>query len=80
MATVNISFPDKLLKEIDIVARQETRSRSELLRAASRMYVERRRRWDQLVAVVRAETKRRGITPADIERAIAEVRAERRSA
>ena len=44
-STVNISFRKDLLEEIDEVARIESRTRSELLREAARMYIERKRRW-----------------------------------
>jgi metal-responsive CopG/Arc/MetJ family transcriptional regulator len=37
--TVNISFQDALLADIDATARREARSRSELLREAARLYV-----------------------------------------
>ena len=40
--TVNISFREDLLHEIDEVARSESRSRSELLREAARLYIERK--------------------------------------
>ena len=42
--TVNISFQDALLRDIDRVARGEARSRSELLREAAREYIRRRER------------------------------------
>ena len=45
-STVNISFRKDLLAEIDEVARTESRTRSELLREAARMYIERKRRWN----------------------------------
>ena len=47
-STVNISFREELLEEIDDVARAESRSRSELIREAARMYIERKRRWDAI--------------------------------
>ena len=46
--TVNISFRSDLLEAIDDVAKSESRSRSELIREAARMYIERKRRWDVL--------------------------------
>lgn len=76
----NVSFPRRLLKAIDSVAKREARSRSELLRAASLMYVERRRRWDHLTTYFRSEAKRRKLQPQDVERMISEHRAQRRSA
>lgn len=77
-ATVNVSFPRRLLERLDQVAKQEARSRSELLRAAALQYVERKRRWEQLLAFWRTEARRRGLKPSDVEHAIAEVRAQRR--
>jgi Arc/MetJ-type ribon-helix-helix transcriptional regulator len=44
MATkVMVSFPDEFLVEVDRIAREEKRSRSELLREALRLYIEVRR-------------------------------------
>ncbi len=78
MSTVNISFTDDLLREIDRVAKQESRSRSELIREAARSYIERRRRWAQIMEVGREVARARGLTPADVEREIALVRTEKR--
>ena len=40
---VMVSFPDEFLVEVDRIAREEKRSRSELLREAMRLYIEVRR-------------------------------------
>lgn len=40
--TVNISFKSDLLKKIDKIAKEESRSRSELIREAARMYIEKK--------------------------------------
>ena len=48
--TVTISLRPELAVEVDRLAQQEGRTRSELLREAFRQYAERRRRWDQLFA------------------------------
>jgi CopG family transcriptional regulator/antitoxin EndoAI len=45
---VNISFQTELLGLIDDVAREESRSRSELIREAARMYIERKQRWKDI--------------------------------
>lgn len=42
-AKVMVSFPQEFLAEVDQVAREEHRSRSELLREAMRLYMELRR-------------------------------------
>ena len=49
--TVNLSFQDTLLKEIDAEAKRESRSRSELLREASRLYIQRQMRWKNVFAI-----------------------------
>ena len=41
-AKVMVSFPEEFLAQVDRVAREENRSRSELLREAMRLYMERR--------------------------------------
>lgn len=40
---VMVSFPEEFLEQVDRVAREEHRSRSELLREAMRLYIEMRR-------------------------------------
>jgi len=47
---VTISLPPELAVEVDRLAHQEGRTRSELRREAFRQYAERRIRWDQLFA------------------------------
>jgi CopG family transcriptional regulator / antitoxin EndoAI len=51
VSTVNISFQDDLLREIDLVAKTEARSRSELIREAARLYIQRRQKWDQIFKI-----------------------------
>ncbi len=76
-STVNISFRQDLLEQIDEVARTESRSRSELLREAARMYIQRKRRMDTVIESIRETVRQRGITEADVVAEIAAVRAER---
>jgi len=40
---VMVTFPDEFLAEVDRIAQEEHRSRSELLREAMRLYIELRR-------------------------------------
>ena len=77
--TVNISFPAQLHKTIDAVAKQEARTRSDLLRESVRLYVERKRRWDRLRTFWRREARRAAVTPEEIERAIAHHRTRQRA-
>ena len=76
-STVNISFTDELLKKIDQLARQESRSRSELIREAARGYIERKRRWKQIFEFGKMNATRKGITESDIETEIAAYRREK---
>ena len=73
--TVNISFQDRLLDEIDAEARRQSRSRSELIREASRAYVRRQRRWDDVFALGDATASKKRLTQAAVS---AELRAVRR--
>ena len=64
--TVNVSFQGSLLAEIDRVAQIESRSRSELLREAARLYIERKRRWDKIFAYGKTVTLRGQLTEEDV--------------
>ncbi len=46
--TVNISFQKDLLKKIDKVAKDEARTRSELIREAARMYIDKKNKWKEI--------------------------------
>ena len=74
--TLTISLPPELAGEVDRLARQEGRTRSELFREAFRQYAERRRRWEQLFAY--GET--RAATGSLAEEAIATAVKRRRQA
>lgn len=75
--TVNISFQDSLLADIDAVAKRESRSRSELLREAARAYMRRRKQWDDMFALGDKQTRELGLTEADVENEIQAVRREK---
>jgi len=77
-STVNISFSDDLLRKIDQVAREESRSRSELIREAARGYIERKRRWKQIFDFSKMKAARKGIAETDIDTEIAAYRREKR--
>jgi len=74
-STVNIAFQRDLLREIDQVAREESRSRSEFLREAARAYIERKRRWSDIFAMGRGIAEARGLAEVDVAR---EIKAHRR--
>jgi CopG family transcriptional regulator/antitoxin EndoAI len=73
--TVNISFQDSLLADIDAEATRESRSRSELLREAARLYIRRQRQWADVFALGDQQAARLGLTEALVQK---EIRAARR--
>lgn len=75
VSTVNIAFEKGLLKAIDGVAKQEHRSRSELVREAVRAYIEQKDRWKKLFE---AYDMQQDVTLSD-EAVAAEIRAYRRT-
>lgn len=74
--TVNISFQESLLSDIDKQAKSERRSRSELVREAARLYIERKRRWNQVFALGKANAKQQGLSKNDVD---AEIQAHRKA-
>ena len=78
-STVNISFNGELLKQIDATAREESRSRSELIREAARSYIERKRKWNRIFTVAEKQSARQGVTAEDIGKEIAEYRKEKKN-
>lgn len=76
--TVNISFQQGLLSDIDKVARKESRTRSELLREAARMYIERKKRWNRIFSYGKSRVVENKLTEADVEQEIASYRRQHR--
>ena len=72
--TVNISFRKDLLEQIDRLAAKESRSRSELIREAARLYIERKERWKDIFSFAETWAVSKNIQPGDIEKAIEEYR------
>lgn len=73
-STVNIAFRKDLLKMIDQIAKSESRSRSELIREAARMYIERKNRWKMIYDFGEKTAKANDISEDDILREIKEYR------
>jgi CopG family transcriptional regulator/antitoxin EndoAI len=70
---LSLSLPPDLIREAERIAKQEGRTRSELFREALRRYVE-ERRWRGLQRYGASRARKRGMTEADVERAVQEVR------
>ncbi len=69
--TVNISFQDSLLSEIDKTAKREHRSRSELIREAARLYIQRQCQWSDLFQLGDRIAQEKQLTVKDVEDEIA---------
>ncbi|MGC8774820.1 MAG: CopG family ribbon-helix-helix protein [Chlorobaculum sp.] len=65
--TVNISFQESLLNEIDKTAKKEHRSRSEFLREAARLYIQRQQQWEELFRLGDEITETKQLTVRDVE-------------
>ena len=76
--TVNISFQDRLLADIDRIAQRESRSRSELLREAARIYIERKERWNQIFSEASITSGEPALTEKDVLDEISQYRREKR--
>ena len=77
--TLTISLPPELAGEVDRLARQEGRTRSELFREAFRQYAERRRRWEQLFAYGEGRAAAGSLTEEAIATAVKRRRQARRA-
>ena len=56
--TVNISFKENILKEIDQFAKKESLSRSDILRIGARKYIRSLSEWRLLQAIGEAKAKK----------------------
>jgi CopG family transcriptional regulator / antitoxin EndoAI len=73
---ITVSLPADLLREAERVARQETRTRSDLIRDALKQYLV-SRRWQRLRQWGTQTAERLGLkTEADLQRLLEKVRAE----
>jgi metal-responsive CopG/Arc/MetJ family transcriptional regulator len=69
--TVNISFSDDLLKDIDAVSHEEARTRSEFIREAARAYIARKRIWKGIFQSAAKHVKSLVLQENDIAGAVA---------
>ncbi len=72
--TVNISFSDELLKDIDAVSHEEARTRSEFIREAARAYILRKRTWKGIFQTAAKHIKSLGLKEKDVTDAISSYR------
>jgi CopG family transcriptional regulator/antitoxin EndoAI len=74
--TVNISFKKDLLKKIDDIAKEESRSRSELVREAARIYIERKERWKKIFSYGGILARDKELSEEDVKKEIEAYRKE----
>jgi metal-responsive CopG/Arc/MetJ family transcriptional regulator len=79
VSTVNISFQEDLLRQIDTIAQNEARTRSELIREAARLYIERKRKWESIFAYGHSIGQNLGLTEEDVMKEIKQYRKEKRN-
>lgn len=72
--TVNISFPEQTLNEIDQFAKKEALSRSDVLRIGARKYIRSQTNWEKLSKWGRKFAKNKKINPEKIDKIITERR------
>jgi metal-responsive CopG/Arc/MetJ family transcriptional regulator len=79
-STVNISFRDDLLEQIDTIAKEESRSRSELIREAARLYIEKRRKWASIFEFGDKQAAQLNLKEEDIAEEIKKYRSQKKGA
>ena len=77
VSTVNISFQEDLLNQIDRIAQDEARTRSELIRESVRAYIERKKKWESIFAYGETLSSKYKFTEEDINQEIQKYREEK---
>ncbi len=72
--TFSVSLPNQLVKALDRRARKESRSRSEVLRAAALAYLQWWEQWRNLQSYGRRQARRLDLRPRGVDRLISELR------
>ena len=76
VSTVNISFQEDFLLQIDKIANDESRTRSELIREAVRLYIDRKKEFERIFEIGEQIGSTLEITEEDIMK---EIKAHRRA-
>jgi len=77
-STVNISFRSDLLALIDQIAHSESRTRSELIREAARLYIEKKKKWEGIFHFGDRQVSNLGLKETDVAEEIEKHRQEKR--
>jgi CopG family transcriptional regulator / antitoxin EndoAI len=73
--TITFSLPPEMASKVEIVMKEEGRTKSELLREALRRYIE-EREWRQILKYGERKAAEQMITPGDVEDLIDDRRSE----
>ncbi len=76
---VTISLLPELLEEVESLAKEEKRTRSEFFREAIRRYIE-EKKWERIYRYGRLKATEKGLAEEDVERLVDEDRAEQMNA
>ena len=76
---VTISMLPELLEEVERLAKEEKRTRSEFFREAIRRYIE-DKKWERIYRYGRLKAQEQGLAEADVERLVDEYRSEQMNA
>ncbi len=71
---INFVIPKKLLREADLLAEKESRSRSEFLREATRRYIEERKEEEKDFDLIEANAKQINMSEEEAFNLIEEIR------
>ena len=72
--TVNISFPEQTLDEIDKFAKKEALSRSDVLRIGAKRYIRSKSNWEDICQWGQNFAKQNKISPNKVDKVIAKKR------
>lgn len=73
--TFNISLPKQLVKKVDKIAKNEYRSRSELIKEALRIYLKEQQEWKELFTYGKKQAQRLKIqSEADVNKIVRQFR------
>jgi metal-responsive CopG/Arc/MetJ family transcriptional regulator len=78
VSTVNISFQEDLLEQIDRIAQNEARTRSELIREAARIYIERKKKWESIFSYGESLSSKYKFTEDDVNNEIKKYRKDKK--
>ena len=77
LAMVNVSFQEELLTQIDKFAKNESRTRSDLIVEAARIYISRKEKWEKIFAYGESLSENYKFTEDDVNEEITKYREEK---